>query len=130
MMMRKYLVGTAVLLLAATVVLWCTVNGVGSVRWFRSTHRICADLLADVPIGSSVGTVNQYIQANGFRHVSGSKTTGYLSSDKSEVGASYIRANLGRFHMVLSRVDVVGFFAFDEDGNLCAIDVRKYRDAP
>jgi hypothetical protein len=111
-------------------VLWLAVNGLGSLRWFRSSAQIQAGLLADVPLGSSYETVRRYIESQGFKLLSASKTAGYLSKENEGVGRAHLFAELGGYRLIFTRTDVAAYFGFDGSGRLLAVDVRKYNEGP
>jgi hypothetical protein len=109
----------------------------------RSEERIRADLLSQMPIGGSMDEVIAVIEKNdrwSINHIS--KTGGVFMlngrpgepshfldpDDERNIGKQRIRVHLGYYRTIFI-TDVLAFFAFDADGYLIEIAIRKDTDA-
>ena len=94
----------------------------------RNPHRIEAAILEELPLGSSVVKVREYIKDEGFRLLSASSETGFLSPRGEEIGSGHLYARMGGYWIPITRTDVCVYFGFDDLDCLMSIDVRKFKE--
>ena len=107
----------------------------------RTNSGIHRYLLRIIPIGTSMEDVIRVAEENDMwtiryirenfgvvLHSTSSTPTGGLPNPRFPiVGDQHIRVHLGTYNIII-RVDVEAFFAFNENGELIEIFVRKFRD--
>jgi len=99
----------------------------------RSEQSIRQRILRDTPQGSSYSTVLLYAEKQGWtvtEQSSGVETKNLGQFPAQVVGRRAIKAHLGGYQGLPWRIDVVSYWAFDENNKLIEVFVSKQADAP
>jgi hypothetical protein len=119
--------------IAATVVavLAIAVVAIEPIRLPESVIR--AWLLHEQPMGTSFTVVRAWLEDRRWRDLGNHEQAGLYWQDPGmpteTIGTSSLSAHLGHYLGVPWRVDVEAFWAFDQQGRLIAVKVRKDADS-
>jgi hypothetical protein len=94
----------------------------------QSEDNIRMQILATVPLGSSVREVDSYIEAQGWKssyNWEGTPTHLTETFYPGVKGQHIIGADLGHYRGILGRVDLDAYWGFDAAGKLIDLHVRK-----
>lgn len=131
--MKKYIHCTISIILAVILVS-CILEAFNPLR--RSEESIREYVLRAIPIGTDIDAAAQIIEAKGW-------TIGYISrehgckvdshgdidnSGVEDIGSQSIRAHLGTYYVGFRR-DISAFLAFDEEGKLLDVGIRRDIDS-
>ena len=97
----------------------------------RSESHIRSQLLASVPLGTSLENVEQYILGEGWEINWISREHGFnhqRSSPNRVIGSKAIRTNLGDYQDIPFKANVTVFWGFDDQSKLIDIWVWKTWD--
>lgn len=135
---RRLLIGTGVV--AGGIILLCATNPL-----IRSSDAIRQWLLRKTPLGSSREEVLEIIAVEGWRLLEDQHRTGVWYGFAEEharlgpvqrnargdlsVGVDRVRATIGEYPSPIFTTSVEVYWAFDENGNLINVLVRKTTDA-
>ena len=99
----------------------------------RSEAHIRERLLHDNPLGSHFADVRSWLESRGWRDPGHHEQVGLYWQDPGRasevVGVMSIGSHLGHYRGVPWRVDVEAFWAFDDQGRLIEVKVRKNADS-
>ena len=88
-------------------------------------------LLSELPLGTNIKVVEQFVREKEWKLAYVSRTTGYIdqqSPTNKVVGEMSIRAELGSYQGLPFETSVTVFWGFDKKGNLIDMWVWKTRD--
>lgn len=97
----------------------------------RSEESIRSKLLKELPIGTQLSTVHQYIIEKEWEVGSVNENTGFYDQrtrPASVVGEKSIRASMGDYQDIPFKANVTVFWGFDKDSRLIDVWVWKTWD--
>lgn len=98
----------------------------------QSDESLRRKLLGEVPLGSKIGDVTAMLDQHGWKDHD-FRDNGFLDQrvpGHNVVGTKSIRAELGHYRLLISRVYVTVFFGFDDQDRLIDVWVWKQTDGP
>ena len=120
--------------LAVVVVAFIAILYAESYSLRRSPEQIRASLLRDCPPGTDMEAVRSFLDQRGWRDQHYEEGRGFFDPDAPgvAVGAQSLHADLGQYYELVPPLPtcVEAFYAFDANGRLIEIRVRKTMDGP
>lgn len=99
----------------------------------KSEEAIKHNILNDVPLGSDMSEVLDFLKDNNREIISVDRNGGFYDQrvrPAKETGKMSIQSNFGDYRKIIFRANVTVYFAFDEEGKLIDVWVWKTTDAP
>jgi hypothetical protein len=132
--MLKKIILSSIIIILFTVLIWITSNPL-----FKKDRKIRDDLLKVIPMSTKMDEALQLIKTNKKWEISninynkGFRFRPYYgfpeNGEARVIGEKHIYVYLGSFSIIV-HMDVIAYFAFDENDKLIEIYVEKQPDGP